>query len=247
LPVQGAAITEGSSGGHRTLLTLQPIAVHAAPHHTTPHHTTPHHTRALLLYMPGTCIAAPACMQHRLLFHKHCDACMMTCLHGRCLETNTADTNLLLMPDAAQMVVWVWLGSPDARVQHREPYRLTYALGSADGGEGPARVAMLLRQNPTAGRAFCASLLQGAPVERVVELVAALRDHLLSSAPAQDSALAAAEAGPSKGRKRRRGRKQAKAVAGSPGQPEEASAEVGYTCLSMLQACFRTQRIQALQ
>lgn len=86
---------------------------------------------------------------------------------------------------------------------------------------------MLLRQNPTAGKAFCASLLQGAPVERVVELVAALRDHLLSSAPAQDSALAAAEAGPSKGGKRRRGRKQTKAVAGSPGQPEEEDAEVG--------------------
>ncbi|KAL0037621.1 hypothetical protein WJX77_005190 [Trebouxia sp. C0004] len=94
-----------------------------------------------------------------------------------------------------------------------------------DGGEGPARVAMLLRQNPTAGKAFCASLFQ-APVERVVELVAALRDHLLSSAPAQDSALAATEAGPSKGSKRRRGRKQMQAVAGSPGQPEEENAEV---------------------
>ena len=118
-------------------------------------------------------------------------------------------------------------------MQHTEPYRLTYALGSADGGEGPARVAMLLRQNPTAGRAFCGSLLQGAPVERVIELVAALRDHLLSSAPAQDSALAAAEAGPSKGGKRRRGRKQAKAVAGSPDQPEEENAEVGNSCLSV--------------
>ena len=118
-------------------------------------------------------------------------------------------------------------------MQHTEPYRLTYALGSADGGEGPARVAMLLRQNPTAGRAFCVSLLQGAPVERVIELVAALRDHLLSSAPAQDSALAAVKAGPSKGGKRRRGRKQAKAVAGSPDQPEGENAEVGNSCLSV--------------
>jgi len=65
--------------------------------------------------------------------------------------------------------------------------------------------------------------------------VAALRDHLLSSAPAQDSALAAAEARPSKGGKRRRGRKQTKAVAGSPDQPEEENAEVGKSCLSMLQ------------
>ncbi|DBA71994.1 TPA: hypothetical protein ACH3X2_010737 [Trebouxia sp. C0005] len=95
-----------------------------------------------------------------------------------------------------------------------------------DGGEGPARVAMLLRQKPSAGKAFCACLLQAAPVERVVDLVAALRDHLLSSAPAQDSALAAAEAGPSKGGKRRRGRKQMKAVAGSPDQHEEENAEV---------------------
>ncbi len=94
---------------------------------------------------------------------------------------------------------------------------------------------MLLRQNSTAGKAFCASLLQGAPVERVVELVAALRDHLLSSAPAQDNALAAAEAGPGKGGKRRRGRKQTKAVAGSPGQPEEENAEVRDSRLSMLQ------------
>lgn len=113
-------------------------------------------------------------------------------------------------------------------------YRLTHALGSADGGEGPARVAMLLRQKPSAGKAFCACLLQAAPVERVVDLVAALRDHLLSSAPAQDSALAAAEAGPSKGGKRRRGRKQMKAVAGSPDQHEEENAEVGFACLSML-------------
>ncbi|KAL0041759.1 hypothetical protein WJX79_003625 [Trebouxia sp. C0005] len=44
--------------------------------------------------------------------------------------------------------------------------------------------------------------------------------------PARDSALAAAEAGPSKGGKRRRGRKQMKAVAGSPDQHEEENAEV---------------------
>jgi len=93
---------------------------------------------------------------------------------------------------------------------------------------------MLLRQNPTAGKAFCSCLCQGAPEERVVELITALGDHLLSSPPAQDSALSAAEAGPSKGGKRRRGRKQMKAVAGSPGQPEEENAEVGNSCLSML-------------
>jgi len=79
---------------------------------------------------------------------------------------------------------------------------------------------MLLRQNPTAGKAFCSCLCQGAPEERVVELITALGDHLLSSPPAQDSALSAAEAGPSKG--------------GSPGQPEEDNAEVGNSCLSML-------------
>ncbi len=104
---------------------------------------------------------------------------------------------------------------------------------------------MLLRQNPTAGKAFCGSLLQGAPVERVVELVAASRDHLLSSAPAQDSALAAAEAGPSKGGKRRRGRKQTKAVAGSPGQPEEQNAEVGNSCLSVLRV-FQGTKVTGL-
>lgn len=83
---------------------------------------------------------------------------------------------------------------------------------------------MLLRQNPTAGRAFCTALCQGTPVEQVADLVAALRDHLLSSAPKQGPARA--EAGSHKGSKRRRGRKQARAAAGSPGEAEEDSPEV---------------------
>ena len=35
---------------------------------------------------------------------------------------------------------------------------LTIAVLCADGVEGPSRVAMLLRQNPVAGRAFCSYL-----------------------------------------------------------------------------------------
>lgn len=87
----------------------------------------------------------------------------------------------------------------------------------ADGNEGPARVAALLRQNPPAGKAFCASLCQGAPAQQVAELIAALHDHLLSSAPAAtgvpDPAApgAAPAAAAAKGSKRRRGRKQARA------------------------------------
>lgn len=88
----------------------------------------------------------------------------------------------------------------------------------ADGNEGPARVAALLRQNPPAGRAFCASLCHAAPAQQVAELIAALRDHLLSSAPAAEDATAtgmpaaaAPAAAAAKGSKRRRGRKQGRA------------------------------------
>lgn len=88
-----------------------------------------------------------------------------------------------------------------------------------DGNEGPARVAALLRQNPPAGKAFCTSLCQAVPAQQIAELIAALRDHLLSSAPpaaaehggtnsaAVAAASAAAAAVASKGSKRRRGRK----------------------------------------
>lgn len=85
---------------------------------------------------------------------------------------------------------------------------------------------MLLRQNPTAGRTFCAYLSQAVPVERVADLIVALRDHLLSSAPALGKARAAAEAGPSKGGKGRKGRKQTKAVVTSHEEAEEERAEV---------------------
>lgn len=88
----------------------------------------------------------------------------------------------------------------------------------ADGNEGPARVAALLRQNPPAGRAFCASLCHAAPAQQIAELIAALRDHLLSSAPAAEHAAAtdvpaaaAPAAAPAKGSRRRRGRKQGRA------------------------------------
>ena len=95
----------------------------------------------------------------------------------------------------------------------------------ADGSEGPARVAALLRQNPPAGKAFCASLCQAAPAQQVAGLIAALRDHLLPSAPAaaqhagtdSSAAAEAAAAAASKGSKRRRGKKQGSADA----QPSE--------------------------
>ena len=93
-------------------------------------------------------------------------------------------------------------------------------LVCADGHEGPARVAALLRQNPPAGKAFCASLCQAAPTQQVADLIAALRDHLLSSAPAaqhagtgSSAAAEAAAAAASKGSKRCRGRKQGSADA----------------------------------
>ncbi len=134
-------------------------------------------------------------------------------------------------------------------------FRLAFVNLHADGGDGPARVAMLLRQNPTAGRAFCASLCQNVPVERVADLIAALRDHLLSSAPAQGQVDIAAEAGPSKSSKRRRGRKQIRAADGSPNKDEEEAYEViarvkGSTCASRhivsSEACLCTAPYAAL-
>ncbi|CAL8463631.1 g3165 [Coccomyxa elongata] len=53
--------------------------------------------------------------------------------------------------------------------------------------DGPACVAALLRQCPEAGKVFCTQLAGSdgacAPVEHVVALVVALRDHLLACAP----------------------------------------------------------------
>lgn len=98
----------------------------------------------------------------------------------------------------------------------------------ADGSEGPARVAMLLRQNSAAGKAFCASLCHAAPAEQVAELIAALRDHLLSSAPASEGATAAAAVA-SKGSKRCRGKKQGGAVASGPEQGDAECLEVQFS------------------
>ena len=79
---------------------------------------------------------------------------------------------------------------------------------------------MLLRQNPSAGRSFCACLSPAAPSERVADLITALRDHLLSSSPSQSRAAAG------KGSKRHRGRKQGSAAGDVPEVDESAAAEV---------------------
>ncbi|KAK9830117.1 hypothetical protein WJX72_009857 [[Myrmecia] bisecta] len=110
--------------------------------------------------------------------------------------------------------------------------------------EGPARVAALLRTCPEAGKAFCQFLVgryqpqegdvralakgSGVPMENIVELAVALRDHLLASIPTAHAAPVHAKRGkPTKRTKRKKGKAAAAAEQHEETTEEQEQAEVG--------------------
>ncbi|KAL3138948.1 hypothetical protein ABBQ32_005760 [Trebouxia sp. C0010 RCD-2024] len=167
-------------------------------------------------------------------------------LHDKALKVRTAVADLLLAVMRVRELHFVDIVDVEEllgamaqdvpQVAHRIQ-KLLLPSYFPDGNEGPARVAALLRQNPPAGRAFCASLCHAAPAQQVAELIAALRDHLLSSAPAAEDATAtgmpaaaAPAAAAAKGSKRRRGRKQGRADE-QPSEAEQQESAAGWQAI----------------
>jgi len=100
----------------------------------------------------------------------------------------------------------------------------------SDSKEALAFLHLCFCCNPSKGVTSLACAGSGVPVDQVVQMVGALREHLLNAAPRGGSAAAAGGAAntrPAQGAKGRK-RKNARAAAASgSGESEETAAQVG--------------------